>query len=70
MTQIYLATHKIVEEDNIRGKCYTPVMSWYMRYQYSTEWDVSKRLKEGDAEKLWEWSEQAVRKALDGERAV
>lgn len=64
MTQVYLATHGIVKEQDIRGKFYTPIMTWYMRYDYSCEWDISKALKEGDAEKLWEWSERAMQKAL------
>lgn len=66
MTQIYLATHGTVKSQDIRGKFYAPVMTWCMRYDYSAEWDVSKALKEGDAEKLWEWSESAVQKSLTG----
>lgn len=66
MTQIYLATHNAVKAQDIRGKFYTPVMTWCMRYDYSAAWDVSRALKRGDAEKLWEWSENAVRKSLAG----
>lgn len=66
MTQIYLATHGAVKAQDIRGKFYTPVMTWGMRYDYSAEWDVSRALKEGDARKLWEWSESAVRRSLAG----
>lgn len=65
MTQIYLATHPAVKDDDIRGKFYTPVMDWWMRYHYSNEEEV-KGLKEGDAEKLWKWSEEAVERALVG----
>lgn len=66
MTQIYLATHNVVKSEDIRGMFYTPVMTWFMRYDYSTVLDVSSALKHGDAEKLWEWSENAVRKSLAG----
>ncbi|KAH0602426.1 uncharacterized protein H6S33_008765 [Morchella sextelata] len=64
MTQIYLSTSKAVVEKDIRGKFYVPVMTWSMRYHYSTEYDISKALKRGDHEKLWNYSETALREAL------
>lgn len=66
MTQIYLGTHGVVKSQDIRGKFYIPVLTWSMRYDYSVEWDVSAAVKEGDAEKLWEWSVNALEKSLAG----
>ncbi|KAF3929846.1 hypothetical protein ABW19_dt0201744 [Dactylella cylindrospora] len=65
-TQTYLATSPEVPEHDIHGKFFAPSVSWLFKYQGPIEKKLDPALENEDEwRKLWEFSEEAVRKELE-----
>ncbi|KAF3934687.1 hypothetical protein ABW20_dc0105000 [Dactylellina cionopaga] len=64
-TQTYLATSPEVTEHNIRGKYFVPKLSWINTFRGPKDQKLDPVYENEDEwRKLWEWSEEAVKRQL------